>query len=166
MTVTDDEFVWRGLSDELAEKLGASAEELIGARQVVFIDRGSQDRVRVGNRLYAIRRGDGYEGTMGVPVGKNDQRYPARSIGELLGQLYVATYFKPQAKKRMQELVSNLQETYAERIKRLDWMSVETKGRALTKLNSFMKKIGYPDKWKDYSALTIVNNSYVQNILN
>jgi putative endopeptidase len=87
------------------------------------------------------------------------------SIGELLGQLYVASYFKPEAKKRMQELVSNLQETYADRIQRLDWMSAETKTKALVKLHGFMKKIGYPDKWKDYSALTIVNNDYVQNIL-
>lgn len=87
------------------------------------------------------------------------------NIGELLGQLYVATYFKPEAKKRMQELVSNLQMTYADRIKRLDWMSAETKGKAITKLNTFMKKIGYPDKWKNYDALTIVNNDYVANIL-
>jgi putative endopeptidase len=65
----------------------------------------------------------------------------------------------------MQELVSNLQETYADRIQRLDWMSAETKTKALVKLHGFMKKIGYPDKWKDYSALTIVNNDYVQNIL-
>lgn len=62
------------------------AEELIGARQVVLIDRGSQQRVKVGNRLHVIRRGDAYEPVMGPysNIGKNDQRYPARSIGELL----------------------------------------------------------------------------------
>jgi hypothetical protein len=62
------------------------AEELIGARQVVFIDRGSEDRVRVGNHFHAIRRGDGYEGEMDAPsgIGKNDGRYPARSVGEIL----------------------------------------------------------------------------------
>jgi putative endopeptidase len=87
------------------------------------------------------------------------------SIGELLGQLYVATYFKPEAKRRMQEMVSNLQETYSERIAKLDWMSPATKIKAQAKLNGFMKKIGYPDKWKDYGALTIVNNDYVANIL-
>ena len=87
------------------------------------------------------------------------------SIGDLLGQLYVDKYFKPEAKKRMQELVDNLQSTYAERIQKLDWMSDSTKKKALTKLNAFMKKIGYTDKWKDYSALTIVNNDYVKNIL-
>lgn len=87
------------------------------------------------------------------------------SVGELLGQMYVDRTFKPEAKKRMLELVDNLQKTYAERIQRLDWMSNETKQKAMVKLNGFMKKIGYPDKWKDYSALTISNNSYVANIL-
>jgi putative endopeptidase len=87
------------------------------------------------------------------------------SVGELLGQMYVAANFKPTAKKRMQELVKNLQETYAERIEKLDWMSGETKKKALVKLNSFMKKIGYPDKWRNYDALTVVGNDYVKNIL-
>lgn len=87
------------------------------------------------------------------------------SVGELLGQMYVDKNFKPEDKKRMLELVNNLQQTYADRIQKLDWMSEETKKRALTKLNGFMKKIGYPDKWRDYSAVTIVNNDYVKNIL-
>jgi putative endopeptidase len=85
--------------------------------------------------------------------------------GELLGQLYVSKYFKPEAKKRMLELVNNLQATYAERINKLDWMSAETKKKALIKLNAFMKKIGYPNKWKDYTALTVVNNDFVKNIM-
>src|SRR6185437_13835016 len=71
------------------------------------------------------------------------------SIGELLGQLYVDKTFKPSAKQRMLDLVNNLQQTYAERIQRLDWMTDSTKRKAVTKLNAFMKKIGYPDKWKD-----------------
>ena len=87
------------------------------------------------------------------------------SIGELLGEMYVDKNFKPEAKKRMLELVNNLQSTYADRIQKLDWMSAETKKKALVKLNSFMKKIGYPDQWKDYSALTIVGNDYVKNVL-
>jgi len=87
------------------------------------------------------------------------------SIGELLGQLYVSKYFKPEAKKRMLDLVNNLQQTYAERIQKLDWMTDSTKKKALVKLNAFMKKIGYPDKWKDYSSLTIVGNDYVKNVL-
>ncbi len=85
--------------------------------------------------------------------------------GELLGQLYVDKYFKPEAKKRMMELVNNLQQTYSERIAKIDWMSDSTKRKAQTKLNAFMKKIGYADKWKDYSALTIVNNDFVKNVL-
>jgi len=87
------------------------------------------------------------------------------NIGDLLGQLYVDKYFKPEAKQRMLDLVNNLQSTYAERIQKLDWMSDSTKKKALFKLNAFMKKIGYTDKWKDYSALTVVNNDYVKNIL-
>lgn len=86
------------------------------------------------------------------------------SIGDMLGQLYVDKYFKPEAKKRMMDLVNNLQATYAERIKRLDWMTPETKTKALAKLNAFMKKIGYPDKWKTYEGLKIVPNDYVSNI--
>jgi len=88
-----------------------------------------------------------------------------RSIGEVLGKLYVDKYFKPEAKTRMVELVNNLQQTYSERIARLDWMSAETKKKAQEKLNAFMKKIGYPDHWKDYSAIKIVGNDYVKNIL-
>lgn len=87
-----------------------------------------------------------------------------RQLGDLLGQLYVAKYFKPEAKARMQELVNNLQETFASRIKRLDWMSEETKGQALEKLNAFTKKIGYPDKWKDYSSIVINKNDFLGNI--
>lgn len=88
------------------------------------------------------------------------------SVGELLGKMYVDKNFKPDAKKRMLDLVNNLQVTYAERIKRLDWMSEVTKQKALAKLNTFMKKIGYPDKWKNYDALTIVKDNYAKNIMN
>lgn len=88
------------------------------------------------------------------------------AIGEQLGQLYVDKHFKPEAKKRMLELVNNLQESFGERINALDWMSDVTKQKALAKLHTFIKKIGYPDKWKDYSSVVIVPNNYVQNILN
>jgi len=88
------------------------------------------------------------------------------SVGELLGQMYVDKNFKPAAKKRMMELVNNLQLAYEERINKLDWMSDETKKKALVKLHGFMKKIGYPDKWKDYSSLAVVNNDYVKNVIN
>lgn len=87
------------------------------------------------------------------------------SIGELLGQMYVDKTFKPEAKERMLNLVNNLQKTYADRIQRLDWMSDATKQKALAKLNTFIKKIGYPDKWKDYSKLNVVGNDYVKNVI-
>ncbi|HTO15900.1 MAG TPA: M13 family metallopeptidase [Edaphocola sp.] len=87
------------------------------------------------------------------------------SIGDQLGQLYVDKNFKPEAKEKMLSLVNNLQEAFGERIKGLDWMSAVTKEKALIKLNGFMKKIGYPDKWKDYSHLTIVPDNYAQNVL-
>ena len=87
------------------------------------------------------------------------------SVGELLGQMYVDKHFKPEAKKRMLELLDNLQSTYAERIKRLDWMSDVTKQKALGKLGTFIRKIGYPDKWRDYSKLEISGNDYVKNIM-
>lgn len=87
------------------------------------------------------------------------------SVGELLGKMYVDKTFKPEAKERMLALVNNLQETYAERIKRLDWMSEGTKQKALAKLNSFMKKIGYPDNWRNYDALKINSNDYVKNLM-
>lgn len=88
------------------------------------------------------------------------------NVGDQLGQLYVDKHFKPEAKKRMLELVNNLQQTFAERIKGLDWMSDITKQKALAKLNTFIKKIGYPDKWKDYGNLKVVPDNYVQNVMN
>jgi putative endopeptidase len=88
------------------------------------------------------------------------------SIGDQLGQLYVDKHFKPEAKERMLELVNNLQTAFRERIAKLDWMSDATKAKATNKLNTFVKKIGYPDKWKDYSSLKIVPDNYVQNVLN
>lgn len=77
------------------------------------------------------------------------------SLGEETGRIYVEKYFSPQAKKRMQQMVRNLQRAYAMRIEKLDWMSNQTKEKALEKLNSFKAKIGYPDKWRDYGALEI-----------
>ncbi|MBC8984815.1 M13 family metallopeptidase [Pedobacter sp. N36a] len=88
------------------------------------------------------------------------------TIGELLGQLYVAQYFKPDAKVRMTELIANLRKAFEIRINNLDWMSDVTKGKALEKLNAFVPKIGYPDKWKDYEGLTITRTTYLQNLRN
>ena len=87
-------------------------------------------------------------------------------IGELLGQLYVAKYFKPEAKVRMAELVSNLRKAFEIRIKKLDWMSDETKQKALAKLYAFTPKIGYPDTWKTYEGLEINPSSFYKNLRN
>lgn len=88
------------------------------------------------------------------------------SIGEELGKLYVNKHFKPEAKEKMNELVGNLQKAFAERIEGLDWMSSTTKAKAMAKLNSFVSKIGYPNKWRDYSKLAITPDNYAMNVLN
>ncbi len=76
-------------------------------------------------------------------------------LGEVVGKIYVQKHFQPEAKARMTELVENLRKAYGEGIKGLEWMGEETKKQALDKLAKFDPKIGYPDKWKDYSKLTI-----------
>ncbi|WP_461138372.1 M13 family metallopeptidase [Spirosoma pomorum] len=86
------------------------------------------------------------------------------TLGDLLGQLYVQRYFKPEAKQRMLTLVDNLEASYKEHIKNLDWMSDETKKRALNKLTSFKRKIGYPDKWKAYEGVNISRNDLYGNV--
>ncbi|MCW3079783.1 M13 family metallopeptidase [Segetibacter sp.] len=86
------------------------------------------------------------------------------SLGEMLGQLYVERYFKPEAKQRMVELVNNLQASFEDRIKRLDWMSEATKKRGIEKLHAFTKKIAYPDKWKEYQGLTVARKDFIGNI--
>ena len=86
-------------------------------------------------------------------------------LGEALGEVYVKRYFSPEAKERMIELVHNLQKALGQRVEALSWMSPETKKRAQEKLSSFVIKIGYPDKWMDYSALDIdESKTYYQNL--
>lgn len=86
-------------------------------------------------------------------------------LGEAVGQMYVQKYFPAAAKERMQHLVKNLQTALGERIYNLEWMSDSTKQKALEKLNAFTVKVGYPDKWKDYTALEIKNDSYWENMV-
>ncbi|MDX2437215.1 MAG: M13-type metalloendopeptidase [Acidobacteriota bacterium] len=86
------------------------------------------------------------------------------SLGEVVGKVYVSRYFPPEAKARMVELVSNLTAAYGEAIEGLDWMSPETKAAALVKLEKFTSKVGYPDRWEDYSGLEIVQGELVDNI--
>ena len=86
-------------------------------------------------------------------------------IGEALGKLYVGFNFPPEAKARALELVNNLKEALADRIKTLDWMDEPTKKEALKKLAEMNVKIGYPDKWLDYSLLQIDRGPYVSNAM-
>ncbi|HKF44490.1 MAG TPA: M13 family metallopeptidase [Thermoanaerobaculia bacterium] len=88
-----------------------------------------------------------------------------RGLGEALGRKYVSKYFPPEAKARMVELVSNLRLAMKETIDGLDWMSPETKAKALEKLSTFNPKIGYPDKWKDYSKVVITRDSYWDDVV-
>lgn len=87
------------------------------------------------------------------------------SLGEEVGRIYVEKYFSADAKDRMQTLVKNLQRAYAMRMENLEWMSDETKQKALEKLSTFRAKIGYPDKWRDYSELEIKNDSLWENMI-
>jgi putative endopeptidase len=93
-------------------------------------------------------------------VAKTDEE-----LGESLGKLYVAERFPPEAKARALEMVNNLKEALADRIKTLDWMDEPTKQEALKKLAAFTVKIGYPDKWRDYSLLKIDRGPYALNVV-
>ncbi|MCD7935691.1 MAG: M13 family metallopeptidase [Tannerellaceae bacterium] len=86
------------------------------------------------------------------------------ALSEAVGELYVEKYFPSSSKEKMIELVANLQQALSERIESLDWMSDETKAKAQEKLSTFIVKIGYPDKWRDYSSLQIKNDSYWANV--
>jgi putative endopeptidase len=105
--------------------------------------------------------------------GKQEQRprwkralgVPNSFLSEAVGEMYVAKYFPPSSKEKMLKLVGDLQKSLGEHIRNLEWMSPETKTKALEKLATFTVKIGYPDKWKDYSSLTIDPSlTYWENI--
>jgi putative endopeptidase len=86
------------------------------------------------------------------------------ALGEAVGQEYVARHYPPSHKQRMDELVGNLVAAYRESISELDWMTAETKAKALTKLEKFTPKVGYPVKWRDYSALVLEADDLVGNV--
>ena len=86
------------------------------------------------------------------------------SIGEALGQLYVEKYFPPDAKARMNELVENLKAVFRGRLEKVPWMSAETRAKALAKFDRFTQKIGYPDKFRDYSSVIIRRDDYLGNV--
>jgi endothelin-converting enzyme/putative endopeptidase len=86
------------------------------------------------------------------------------SLGEIVGKVYVKRHFPPEAKERMTELVANLSSAYGEAIQELDWMGPDTKRAALAKLEKFTPKIGYPDRWEDFSGLEIVDGDLLGNL--
>jgi putative endopeptidase len=88
------------------------------------------------------------------------------SMGELLGQLYVKAFFSEKAKQRYSNMVEEIRAALKDRISKLDWMSDSTKQKAYVKLAAMKKKVGYPDKWKDFSAMNIGRESYVRNVIN
>lgn len=87
------------------------------------------------------------------------------AIGEALGQLFVKEYFNEKAKKRYSDMVEDIRDALKERIKNLTWMSDSTKQKALVKLKKMKKKVGYPDKWKDFSKMQITEQPYVRNVI-
>jgi putative endopeptidase len=87
-------------------------------------------------------------------------------MGEMLGQLYVKEFFSEQTRKRYSDMVEDIREALRHRIGQLAWMSDSTKLKAYQKLDAMKKKVGYPDKWKDFSAMTISRNSYLENVIN
>jgi len=99
-----------------------------------------------------------------LPLWKRGVANVNGNLGEVVGKVYVARHFPPEAKEQMLELVNNLIKAYEVSIRNLDWMSEETKLEALDKLSKFTPKIGYPDKWKDYSALNIEPDDLVGNM--
>ncbi|MBX2901726.1 MAG: M13 family metallopeptidase [Cyclobacteriaceae bacterium] len=99
------------------------------------------------------------------PRGEEMTEAVDRALGHALAQLYVKKYFPQEAKKRMQVLVENLKTAFEARITKLDWMSDSTKAKAKEKLYAFTEKIGYPDKWRDYSNVQVSNQTYFENWL-
>ena len=98
------------------------------------------------------------------PLWKRSLAVVNRSLAEAFGQMYVEKYFPASSKEKMLEMVANLQTALGERIDALEWMSDETKAKAQEKLGTFIVKVGYPDKWKDYTSLEIKDDSYWANI--
>jgi putative endopeptidase len=99
------------------------------------------------------------------PRWKRCVSYADNDLGEALGQAYVQRAFPPEAKRRAQEMVQDIEQAMAHDIDGLSWMSPETKQKALEKLQAMANKVGYPDKWRDYSALTIARDDELGNVL-
>jgi putative endopeptidase len=124
-----------------------------------YADELSQPFVDASFELNKVISGQAMQKTRGEKMASAVDRL----LGWALGQLYVKKYFTEDAKKRTLDLVNNLQKALSSRIDKLDWMSDSTKQKAKEKLFAITKKIGYPDKWRDYSNVAIVKNKYFEN---
>jgi endothelin-converting enzyme/putative endopeptidase len=99
-----------------------------------------------------------------LPRWRRCVRWADRDLGEALGQAYVAQAFPPESKVRTEKLVKSIEAALAQDIQQVDWMSPQTKKSAQLKLNAVLDKIGYPDKWRDYSSVNIGRDSFVENV--
>jgi putative endopeptidase len=90
-------------------------------------------------------------------------RWTDRALGEALGELYVARHYPPEAKARMDEMIGNIKAVMRDRLATLEWMGPETRKQALAKFDRFVARIGYPDKWRDYSSVNITRDSHYAN---
>ncbi|MBA2407512.1 MAG: M13 family metallopeptidase [Chitinophagales bacterium] len=129
-----------------------------GAASVLSSDFATEDFKFYSGTLRGIEEMD--------PRWKRIQELENSCLGELVGQEFVKTNFTPQSKQRMLELIHNLMEAYSERIAGVDWMTDSTKAYAQKKLSQLMIKVGYPDKWRDYSVVKIDRKSFVLNVIN
>ena len=125
-----------------------------------YADDLSKPFVDVSFEFTKIISGQAVQKTRGEKMASAVDRY----LGEALGQLYVKKYFPEEAKTRMLDLVNNVQKAYAARIDKLEWMSDSTKLKAKEKLFAITKKIGYPDKWRDYSNVHVARDTYFENL--
>jgi len=125
-----------------------------------YADNLSKPFVDASFEFTKVISGQSVQKTRGEKMASAVDRY----LGEALGQLYVKKYFPEDAKTRMLDLVNNVQKAYAARIDKLEWMSDSTKQKAKEKLFAITKKIGYPDKWKDYSNVHIARDTYFENL--
>jgi endothelin-converting enzyme/putative endopeptidase len=100
------------------------------------------------------------------PRWKRCAEFTDELLGEALGKEYVARYFPPEAKARAQEMINNILWAMGDTVKGLDWMTPETKKRALEKISTFNVKVGYPDKWKDYSKVDISRDAFFTDVMN
>src|SRR5258708_25024790 len=97
------------------------------------------------------------------PQWKRCVQFTDYMLGEALGQAYVRKVFSPELKQSTLEMVRHIEDAMSQRIKALDWMSPETKQQALVKLAGIRNKIGYPDRWRDYSSVKIVKTDFLGN---